>query len=65
MSEHWTSGLDDIRASFANPDWFEIPTREQGFVTHNVHREAGSVPASDRTEVEMDHRPVMPLAKTA
>ncbi|WP_287772433.1 patatin-like phospholipase family protein [Burkholderia sp.] len=38
MREHWASGLDDIRRSFGHPEWFEIPSREIGFVTRDVHR---------------------------
>jgi NTE family protein len=38
MQEHWESGLEDIRRSFEHPKWFEIPSREAGFVTHDVHR---------------------------
>jgi NTE family protein len=38
MSEHWDSGLEDIRRSFGHPEWFKIPTRVEGFVTHDVHR---------------------------
>jgi NTE family protein len=38
MKEHWDSGLEDIRRSFGHPDWFDVPTLEQGFVTHDVHR---------------------------
>jgi NTE family protein len=48
MKEHWESGLEDIRDSFSHRDWFEVPSREQGFVTHDVHRPAGSVPQSER-----------------
>lgn len=48
MEEHWKSGLEDIGASFAHPDRFEVPSRKRGFVTHDVHREGGSVPQSDR-----------------
>lgn len=51
MKEHWSSGIEDIRASFAHPDWFAIPSREQGFVTHDIHRRAGEVPESDRAEL--------------
>ena len=47
MEEHWSSGLEDIRASFAHPEWFAVPSREQGFVTHDIHRPAGAVPESD------------------
>jgi NTE family protein len=52
MEEHWESGLEDIRDSFAHQDWFDVPSREQGFVTHDVHRPAGSVPESDRGTLE-------------
>lgn len=38
MREHWASGLEDIRRSFGHPEWFEIPSREIGFVTRDVHR---------------------------
>ncbi len=47
MHEHWDSGLGDIRESFAHREWFDLPSREQGFVTHDVHRRPGSVPESD------------------
>jgi NTE family protein len=38
MDEHWASGLEDIRRSFAHPEWFDIPSHDLGFVTHDVHR---------------------------
>jgi NTE family protein len=38
MREHWASGLEDIRRSFGHPEWFDIPSREIGFVTRDVHR---------------------------
>ncbi|ANB75268.1 DUF3734 domain-containing protein [Paraburkholderia phytofirmans] len=47
MQEHWESGLEDIRDSFAHRNWFDVPSREQGFVTHDVHRQLGAVPQSD------------------
>ncbi len=47
MREHWESGLEDIRDSFAHREWFAVPSREQGFVTHDVHRRLSSVPQSD------------------
>ncbi len=52
MLEHWQSGLEDIRDSFAHREWFDVPSREQGFVTHDVHRPAGTVPQSDKETVE-------------
>ena len=53
MHEHWESGLEDIRDSFAHREWFDVPSREQGFVTHDVHRRPGSVPQSDRNLPEL------------
>lgn len=38
MREHWGSGLEDIRRSFGHPEWFDIPSRDVGFVTRDVHR---------------------------
>jgi NTE family protein len=53
MHEHWESGLEDIRDSFAHREWFDVPSREQGFVTHDVHRRPGAVPQSDRDMPEL------------
>jgi NTE family protein len=53
MREHWESGLTDIRESFSHRDWFDVPSREQGFVTHDVHRPAGSVPEAERDTFEL------------
>ena len=53
MHEHWESGLEDIRDSFAHREWFDVPSREQGFVTHDVHRRADTVPQSDRNMPEL------------
>ena len=38
MSEHWQSGLADVQHTFRHKDWFEMPSDEQMFVTHDVHR---------------------------
>lgn len=53
MGEHWQSGLEDIHHSFSHRDWFDLPSREQSFVTHDVHRPASSVPQSDRQALEL------------
>lgn len=39
MQEHWESGLQDIRASLAQPDWLTMPENDAGFVTHDIHRD--------------------------
>ncbi len=41
MREHWASGLADIRATLAHPDWLAPPSHERSTVTHDVHRERG------------------------
>ncbi|MNU02760.1 hypothetical protein D3C72_2465640 [compost metagenome] len=51
MSEHWHSGLDDIRRSFGNSDWFAIPSHDLGFVTHDIHRHPLAANESDHREL--------------
>lgn len=38
MSEHWKSGLDDIRGTLQHPEWLAMPTHDDPFVTHDIHR---------------------------
>jgi NTE family protein len=38
MSDHWASGLADIRRTLAHPDWLEPPEPQASSVTHDVHR---------------------------
>jgi NTE family protein len=38
MHGHWRSGLADMRHTLAHPKWFEAPSADQPFVTHDVHR---------------------------
>jgi NTE family protein len=38
MHVHWETGLDDIRASLAQPGWLEMPDGDTAFVTHDIHR---------------------------
>jgi NTE family protein len=38
MHEHWSSGLTDIRETFKNKSWLDLPSPEKGFVTHDIHR---------------------------
>ncbi|CDW94375.1 MULTISPECIES: patatin-like phospholipase family protein [unclassified Thiomonas] len=40
MRSHWQSGLDDMHRTLDHPDWFALPSAEQGFVTHDVHTQA-------------------------
>jgi NTE family protein len=38
MRAHWQSGLEDIRRTLAEPHRLDLPPRELGIVTHDVHR---------------------------
>jgi NTE family protein len=40
MREHWSSGLEDIRHSLAQPNWLDLPDNDSGFVTHDIHRDS-------------------------
>jgi NTE family protein len=53
MEEHWESGLEDIRDSFSHREWFDVPSRDVGFITHDVHRPAGKTPQSDKDTHEV------------
>lgn len=39
MQQHWSSGMDDMQCTLAEPQWFELPSTEHPFVTHDVHCE--------------------------
>lgn len=38
MNEHWSSGLTDMRETLKNKNWFKKPSKEKGFITHDIHR---------------------------
>ena len=38
MREHWAGGVDDMRRTLREADWFRPPPREVGVVTHDIHR---------------------------
>jgi NTE family protein len=38
LDEHWATGLADLRATLAHPQWLAKPPAEQPFVTHDLHR---------------------------
>jgi NTE family protein len=38
MKRHWASGLSDMAHSLERPGWLTVPSDEQPFVTHDVHR---------------------------
>jgi len=40
MRLHWESGLQDMRASLAQPGWLDMPENDAGFVTHDIHRDS-------------------------
>ena len=39
MKEHWGSGLDDIRQTLKRSEYLAMPTHENPFVTHDIHRQ--------------------------
>ncbi|WP_199098317.1 patatin-like phospholipase family protein [Dyella sp. ASV21] len=39
MHQHWDSGMDDVQCTLAEPQWFERPSAEHPFVTHDIHCE--------------------------
>ncbi|HEU4664764.1 MAG TPA: patatin-like phospholipase family protein [Dokdonella sp.] len=41
MREHWDGGRDDMRRSLARPEYFSLPDRGLGVVTHDIHRVGG------------------------
>ena len=42
MRDHWASGLADMRATLAHPQWLAPPLDHDGMVTHDVHRGNGA-----------------------
>jgi len=54
LGEHWAGGLEDIRRSLGNPDWFAIPSHDIGFVTRDVHRQGAPAPAADAIRDAVD-----------
>jgi NTE family protein len=38
MREHWASGRDDMHDSLVRPEFFALPERSLGVVTHDIHR---------------------------
>jgi NTE family protein len=38
MQEHWRSGLIDMQRTLEHPEFFTLPTRDLGVVTHDIHR---------------------------
>lgn len=40
LREHWESGLHDTAMTLACPEFFELPDRDIGVATHDVHRRA-------------------------
>jgi NTE family protein len=38
MSEHWSTGLSDMRATLQHPEWLDKPPVQRPFVTHDLHR---------------------------
>jgi NTE family protein len=39
MREHWQSGYLDTRRTLTHRDWLTMPTRHEGIIVHDVHRD--------------------------
>ena len=39
MRQHWSTGMDDMQCTLAERRWFERPTAEHPFITHDAHCE--------------------------
>ncbi len=39
MRAHWNSGLRTVERTLAHTQWFDLPSAERPFVTHDVHRQ--------------------------
>jgi NTE family protein len=38
LRDHWRSGLEDLRHTLDHPEWLAMPSADEPFVTHDVHR---------------------------
>ena len=38
MREHWSGGLADMQDTLKKPEFFAVPTRDVGVITHDIHR---------------------------
>jgi NTE family protein len=52
MLDHWSSGLADIRATLAHPEWFDPPENEAGFASRDVHAPTSSDRLGPKTSTE-------------
>ncbi len=39
MRAHWNSGLQTVQRTLAHTHWFDLPSADRPFVTHDVHRQ--------------------------
>jgi NTE family protein len=39
MREHWQSGYQDTKRTLMRKDWLEMPPKNAGIITHDVHKE--------------------------
>lgn len=60
LLEHWSSGLTDIRQTMQNENWLIMPSSEEGFITHDIHKKtsvrakAKSAITFERSEEDFD-----------
>jgi NTE family protein len=39
MEEHWQNGHEDTRRTLQHKDWLQMPPKNIGIVTHDLHRD--------------------------
>ncbi len=44
MREHWSGGLTDMQLTLERPEFFALPSRDLGVVTHDIHRSLAALP---------------------
>ena len=38
MREHWRGGFADMQHTLGKPEYFALPPRDVGVITHDIHR---------------------------
>lgn len=64
MRQHWTSGLNDLRDTLANPECLKIPAKGENFVTYDVHRKARFTAEAPDPDTESNVSPVYAFQST-
>jgi len=63
LNDHWSSGLDDPRRTLAHPALLALPTADEPFVTHDVHRLNGAASVTPRRATEVEASALLASAR--